>query len=120
MKCKAHLKSGKPCSAWAIKGGTVCRTHGGSAPQVIASAKMRLAALVSPAITELTRLMKTSKLDPVRLGCVKDILDRTGHKAVDVMEITSRDATILTDLSTETLQRIADELEAKRAAQCTP
>lgn len=83
MKCTAHLKSGKACSAWAIKGGTVCRTHGGAAPQVIASAKARLAALVSPAITELTRLMKSSKLDPVRLGCVKDILDRTGYKAVE-------------------------------------
>ena len=34
MKCKAHRQDGQPCQAWAIRGATVCRVHGGSAPQV--------------------------------------------------------------------------------------
>lgn len=37
-KCQGHRKNGEPCDRWAIKGGTVCPTHGGSAPQVKAKA----------------------------------------------------------------------------------
>lgn len=34
-KCTAHSKrTGELCEGWAIKGGTVCRMHGGSASQV--------------------------------------------------------------------------------------
>lgn len=33
---------GEPCKNWPIKGGTVCRNHGGSAPQVRAAANRRL------------------------------------------------------------------------------
>lgn len=42
-RCTAHKKrTHEPCSAWAIKGGTVCRVHGGMAKQVQAKAKVRL------------------------------------------------------------------------------
>lgn len=41
-KCKAKLKSGKGCGSWAIKGGEVCRMHGGMAPQVKRKARERL------------------------------------------------------------------------------
>lgn len=38
-KCaKTSKRSGRPCKNWAIKGHTVCRNHGGSAPQVKAAA----------------------------------------------------------------------------------
>jgi hypothetical protein len=40
-KCTANTSGGRPCKRWAIKGGTVCPTHGGSAPLVIAAAKNR-------------------------------------------------------------------------------
>lgn len=44
MKCKAHKKkTGLPCKKEAILGGTVCRFHGGAAPQVQSKAKERLA-----------------------------------------------------------------------------
>jgi hypothetical protein len=33
---------GKPCGGWAVNGGTVCSAHGGSAPQVKASAEMKI------------------------------------------------------------------------------
>lgn len=32
--CSAHRSVGQPCQASATPGGTVCRFHGGSAPQV--------------------------------------------------------------------------------------
>lgn len=40
--CAALTTSGRPCRAWAIKGGTVCVKHGGTAPQVRAAARRRL------------------------------------------------------------------------------
>ena len=43
-RCSAHRKSGQPCRNWAIRGGYVCRMHGGAAPQVRAKAAARLEA----------------------------------------------------------------------------
>lgn len=43
VKCSAHTSSGRPCRNWAIQGATVCRMHGGSAPQVRRKAAERLA-----------------------------------------------------------------------------
>ncbi len=40
-KCKAKTSAGAPCQKWAIAGGMVCGTHGGSAPQVAAAAAVR-------------------------------------------------------------------------------
>lgn len=33
-RCSARRTNGEPCRAFAIVGGTVCRAHGGTAPQV--------------------------------------------------------------------------------------
>lgn len=42
-KCTAHKAStGEPCPAWAIKGGKVCRGHGGAAPNVADAAARRV------------------------------------------------------------------------------
>lgn len=42
-RCTAHSsRTGKPCRAPAIRGGTVCTGHGGRAPQVKAAAARRL------------------------------------------------------------------------------
>jgi hypothetical protein len=45
-KCRgtntSGTRKGQPCGKWALKGATVCRTHGGGAPQVQAAAKARL------------------------------------------------------------------------------
>ena len=79
MICTAKSKrSGKPCKAFAITGARVCITHGGAAPQVKAKALERLAALVDPAISALSELLKSDQ-DAVRLATAKDILDRNGH-----------------------------------------
>lgn len=43
-RCTAHrTRDGQPCEAWAVHGATVCRAHGGAAPQVRAAATERLA-----------------------------------------------------------------------------
>ena len=94
VTCLAHSKqTGKPCKQPPIKGGTVCRYHGGAAPQVIKSARRRLNDLVDPAITALTDIIE-HPLTPqvVRLAAIKDILDRAGYKSPVQVEVMSRPA----------------------------
>lgn len=43
-RCRARRTDGQPCGCWAIRGGYVCRVHGGAAPQVRAKANARLEA----------------------------------------------------------------------------
>ncbi|UVY83805.1 hypothetical protein NLU66_16585 [Brachybacterium sp. NBEC-018] len=43
MRCKATARSGDPCRRAAMKGGTVCASHGGKSPQAKAAAARRLA-----------------------------------------------------------------------------
>lgn len=78
-KCKAHSsRTGLPCKRWAIKGATVCRHHGGAAPQVQAKAEQRLRAMVDPMLDKLhTLAMQTDNLK-VASDCVRDALDRAG------------------------------------------
>lgn len=78
-QCTAKAKgTGKRCGRYAIAGGTVCITHGGSAPQVKRKAKLRLLELVDPAITKLQQIMESGESDQVKLAAAKDILDRAG------------------------------------------
>jgi hypothetical protein len=42
MKCTARTTKGEPCARHAIRGGRVCPSHGGRAPQVQLAAKTRL------------------------------------------------------------------------------
>ena len=44
-RCTAKTSAGNPCKQRPIRGGTVCATHGGSAPQVRRKAEERLAAM---------------------------------------------------------------------------
>lgn len=42
-RCTAKKRDGTPCKMWAIRGGTVCRCHGGQLPVVRAAAARRVA-----------------------------------------------------------------------------
>jgi hypothetical protein len=75
-RCTAHSRSGAPCRKNAIKGATVCLTHGGSAPQVREAARLRLACLVAPALQALHDIIQ-DKTHPQRLGAIKEILERS-------------------------------------------
>lgn len=86
-RCTATSKTTKQrCGRSAIPGGVVCRYHGGAAPQVQRKAAERLAALVDPAIDALSDIVK-NPLHPDRLRASKDILDRTGHKSPEQIEV---------------------------------
>lgn len=79
-KCKAIKKDGVQCGKWAIKGATVCGTHGGSAPQVRRSARARLLELVDPALAELSKILyRTNVLDSDKIKACTAILDRAGY-----------------------------------------
>src|SRR5689334_10410024 len=87
--CNATSKTtGAPCKFVAIPGGTVCRYHGGMAPQVQRKAAERLAALVDPAIGVLATAMKQKKDLRVRLNAAQDVLDRNNLSGVQKVEVT--------------------------------
>lgn len=77
-RCKARTRAGKQCGNAPIEGGTVCRMHGGAAPQVKKRAAMRLLELIDPAITTLAREMATATRSSDRQRAANSILDRAG------------------------------------------
>lgn len=80
LRCRAHARSGKQCGKRPIMGGTVCRMHGGGAPQVKRKAAERLAKLDMKAVRTLDQLLDNTN-GFIRFKAAKDILDRLGHKA---------------------------------------
>lgn len=88
-QCSATSKTtGSQCRKPAIPGGTVCRNHGGNAPQVRRKAEERLAALVDPAIGALSRMIQQKrKIDAVTMAAVRDILDRAGPLRSERVEV---------------------------------
>lgn len=72
--------SDERCKRAAIKGGTVCTTHGGSSPVVRKAANDRLLALVEPALAALGKVLRDKHADDsVKVRAAIAILDRTGH-----------------------------------------
>jgi len=75
-RCKAHTTAGRPCKNAAISGATVCRVHGGSAPQVLRKAAERLKEARDLALERLTERLgvgTTTQVDSKILleACVK-------------------------------------------------
>lgn len=69
MKCSAHTSAGNPCKNNAIRGGTVCHKHGGSAPQVRAKAEQRVAKMK---VGDALRKMGVDHVDPMD-GLLKEV-----------------------------------------------
>src|SRR5262245_49174819 len=85
-QCTAHSsRTGERCRKAPIAGSNVCRTHGGAAPQVQAKARARILALVDPALAELARIVNEGEADNVRLAAARDILDRAGLGAKQIV-----------------------------------
>lgn len=117
-KCTAHSsQTGQPCRNNAIEGATVCRMHGGSAPQVRQKARQRLLEAVDPLMAELIRLALHGESESVRVAATKDALDRAGlnPKMLIESEVTIHDGG---DVDRE-IARLAAEL-AERAEGRTP
>lgn len=123
-RCKAHKSdgSGERCSKPAMLGQSVCRAHGGASPQAKKSARERLEALVDPAISTLSTVIRsgiktgdTSSAVRASLG----ILDRTGFhpsKAVELKEGKTEIQTVreeIDKLSPEVKRLLAADLEGR-------
>jgi len=88
-KCKAHsARTGAPCKRAPIKGGVVCATHGGSAPQVKASAQERLKALQPKAITTMDTLMGREEYPTGQFAAAKAVIDWTEGRAAEKVAVT--------------------------------
>ena len=88
-KCTARKKDGTPCKRPPIKGGSVCMSHGGAAPQVRRKANERLLQGVPKMLTELKRLATDESMPPnVRLAAIRDWLDRAGIGEAMKAEVT--------------------------------
>jgi hypothetical protein len=87
-RCTAKSKtSGRQCAQPPIPGGTVCRYHGGAAPQVQLKAAERLAAYQDKAIDRLFTLAEQTDFPSTALGAVKDVLDRTMGKPKESIDM---------------------------------
>jgi hypothetical protein len=91
MKCTAHTTAGNPCRNYAIKGGNVCKNHGGSAPQVKRKARERLLEAVDPAAAELARIALNGKSEQVRLNAIKELFARAGFGEPDRLTVITED-----------------------------
>lgn len=109
-KCTAHSsQTGQPCRNNAIDGATVCRMHGGSARQVKAKALERIQAAAESAAAELARLAVSADSEAVRVSAIKDLLDRAGLTAKQIIE---QDVTVHAQ---DDFTRVVAELEAELA-----
>lgn len=85
-RCTARRTNGEPCKCRPIAGATVCRAHGGAAPQVREAARRRLLELVDPALATIHRSL-TRKYKPgehptaVELAAAREILNRAAISA---------------------------------------
>jgi len=88
-RCKAHSsQTGLPCNNPPIRGGTVCRMHGGSTPAVRAAAQRRLANSADRMAALLLKIAEDKAVPhAVRLAAVKDALDRAGLTAKTAIEV---------------------------------
>lgn len=78
-RCQADaVHTGEPCRKYAIRGGNVCRTHGGSAPQVVAKANERLALASDRMAENLLNIATEAKSEHVQYLATTAALDRAG------------------------------------------
>ena len=91
-RCTAtSTRSHKRCKKAAIKGGTVCATHGGSAPQVRNRARQRIMEAADPAAARMVQLIDSDD-ERISLAASKDLMDRAGHKAPTEIALISDEA----------------------------
>ena len=88
VKCTARKQNGEPCKAMAARGATVCRVHGGSAPQVKAAAARRIQNALDAAAKRLLGFAFDADVsESIALSAVNGILDRGGLSAKNQVEV---------------------------------
>lgn len=115
--------SGRPCRAYAIAGGTVCRIHGGSAPHVKANAlrnvaearQMVLEKHAGPAIQELRRILDSADtVDADKLRAIGQILAASGITGQTNVKL---ELETPTEPPSEQLTRLLDDMHQRQMAQ---
>lgn len=86
--CSARRRNGSPCGNRPMMGTTVCRMHGGAAPQVRRRAEQRILEASDKAAYTLVQLMQDPNTsDAIKLAAARDLLDRaslTGKQELSV------------------------------------
>lgn len=82
-RCTATNRQGKRCGKEPIPGGTVCRMHGGAAPQVKQAAMDRLMELQPHALNRMGKLIDQEAFPTVAYAASRDVLDRTMGKPTE-------------------------------------
>ena len=109
LRCTAtSRRSGARCRNRPRLGATVCRMHGGSAPQVRRTAELRLASMVDPALDSLAKILGAERsigyddkgrpfvigpADADLIRAAEAVLDRAGYPrrtGVDLEDSTDR------------------------------
>jgi hypothetical protein len=123
-RCTAHSsQTGKRCKNASILGGRVCRYHGGSAPHVQKKAAERLQALEHPALDVFEEVLKKATQPACPALAVRvaaTVLDRTGHKQPEKLELESRQTIDVRTLSTGLLRQLAAEIKQQQAGDRAP
>lgn len=87
-RCVAKKTNGEQCRRWAIKGSTVCKMHGGAAPQVLAKAKARIQNNADKITKKEIEFVFDEGIPAnVRLNAAQDLLDRAGLIKTQQVEI---------------------------------
>lgn len=123
-RCTAMLSDGsRRCMNYAIRGTTVCRYHGGAAPQVKRSARELLDSLAEPAVAALAQVLRMVEQTP-RLAihpgvqrAISSVLDRTGYVRASKVELddlaereTRRSGELIAEVLTAVVQDAGIEL----------
>jgi hypothetical protein len=80
-KCNGTNRQGNPCENWPVRGATVCRMHGGKAPQVVRAAGARAARLAAHAAAERMVARAGVDVDPI------EHLLESLHRAAALVEV---------------------------------
>ncbi|QEE61601.1 hypothetical protein FVA74_08435 [Salinibacterium sp. dk2585] len=91
-RCRYTKRNGEQCKLAPIKGGTVCKKHGGAAAHIQRKAKERLMNMVNPALVELNKiLLAPATSDGDKLRAISMVLDRTGYgKGMTIEHVQSK------------------------------
>lgn len=87
VTCTATNRRGTRCGKEPILGGTVCRMHGGAAPQVRAAALERLKQYQDRALDRLFSLVEQQAYPSTAYQAVRDVLDRTMGKPAESVHL---------------------------------
>lgn len=88
VRCEGHTQDGHQCRREAIAGATVCRQHGGAAPQVRQQAAARIGNAADSMVKSLLEWVADPSVevrDKVKIA--QDLLDRAGLNSTEKHEV---------------------------------